>query len=339
MGKGAGGKSISSSGASAISYAPVQIGAKTSAEDFRPEWFNTALNGLFSMIKDQVVETFNAMGGGKGIAEQLTGLTTKGLQAYEEKAGRIADQMMVSFAQNVSPDEVKTFPLDKFIETSIKSVYDKAGNIFANPVLSSSELKTMIDANTQNLATQFRQQRRAIEQEINARGLAGPAAMEARERAEQAIAEGRSALATQTMANEFSQKYNRQLAALGTQQTAIGQAQAQTGQLAQRWLEQWKNKLTAESLRQQGLQLQLGSLGLASGLEQQQWSNLGNMANNIYNMGTGFLSQVNQQAIDEYKAHIAAYGGAGSSSSWQTSESRTPGQYSSPLNLWGGWST
>jgi hypothetical protein len=333
MGKGGGGSSSGYGGSEEVKLAPVQLGAETNASSFRPEWFDSALNGLYTMMKDTVSSTYESLGGAKGIGSKLAGFDA-GLQEYEDRMGQIADTMMVSFAQNVTPDSVMTFPLDEFVTSSIKDIYQKSSDIFTNPTLSRSELKTMIDSNLGNLTTQFAQRRRTLEQEIQARGLSGPAAAAARESAELDIARSKEGVARTTLATEFANKKTTQLNALSSMSNASAMGQSYTSQLSSRWLDQWKTKLSAEGLRQSGLQVQLGALTGAAGVEQQQWGNLFNTSNNALTMGQNFLSGVNAQSLDEYGKHVAAYGGAGSSSSWTSEDAKTAGSYSMPGFSW-----
>lgn len=322
MGKGGGGSSSGYGGESGATFTPAQMGSATSAAGFRPKWWDSALNGIFKMMKGQVQTAFKEFG---------TGTEAADVKAYGDRVAQIADTMMVSFAQNVKPDELKTFPLDDFIQTSIKSVYDKAGDIYAKPTLDRAEIKTMIDANTENMAVQFRQRRRGIEQEIQARGLSGPAAAEARDRAELDVSRAKEGVARETLANEFGQKYNRQLQALQVQQGATGQAESYVGQQSQRWLNQWGQKLTAEGLRQQGLQLQLGATQQAYG---NKWNQMNYPAQMLTQYVNPWMAETGRQALAEFGTNVEAYRGAGVSSKWSSEEALTPGNYHMPGFSW-----
>jgi hypothetical protein len=341
MGKGSGGSSWGEGGSEAVSFAPVQIGAESSADSFRPEWFESAVNGLYEMIKTQVVSAYDQFGDMSSLAGDVK-KSKKTIQGYEEKMSQIADTLLTSFATAVKPDEMKSFPLDKFVQSSIQEVYSKAKGIYDKPIMDRNEIKAIVDANAGNLASSFREQRRGIEQEIQARGLSGPAAAAARDEIERGIASGRDDIMRSVLGTQTANKYNTQLSALGTMQGATAQAEQVSTDYANRWLNQWGQKINAQNLMLQG---QLGALGAAqsgAATAQQQYSNNWNMMNypaQMLGFGQNFLGQVNQQVLDEYGKHVAAYGGAGSSSSWQKSEGSTPGQYTSPLNLWGGWST
>jgi hypothetical protein len=320
----------------------VQLGSETSADAFRPKWFAEASNGLYEMLKAQVTSAFSQFGDMGSWSKELKALSQTGLQEYENRMSQIADTLMTSFATAVKPDEMRSFPLDSFVQQNLKQIYANARSIFDKPVMDRNELKSIIDANTQTLASDFRNRRRSIEQEVAARGLTGPAAAAARDEMERDIARGREDIARQVIGSQTANKYNTQLNALGTMQGATNTAEQVSTDYANRWLNQWNTKIAANNLMLQG---QLGALGAAqsaAGIEQQQFGNAFNMMNypsQMLTLGGNYLSGVNQQAIEEFGKHVAAYGGAGSSTSWNRGEGSTPGSYTSPLNLWGGWST
>jgi hypothetical protein len=130
------------------------------------------------------------------------------------------------------------------------------------------------------------------------------------------------------------------MAALGQMQGATAMGEQVSTDYANRWLNQWGQKIASQDLMLKGQLGALGALQTASGIEQQQFGNVWNMGNLPSQMGGGFLGNVNAQALQEFGTHVAAYGGAGSSSSWNQSEGSTPGSYSTPLwGIGGSWST
>lgn len=328
MGKAGGGKSDSSGygSGSSVAFAPIQLGARSPAKALGKKNYNEMVNGIYEIMKTYVMKAVE----NQGYLEQ-TGISAREtpelVKSYQTKIDNIADQLMSSLATSVTPDELKAFPLDSFVTSSVKDIYSKAQGIFENPIMDRREIKAIVDANTSNMAGAFRQQRRQLEQEISARGLSGPAAAAARDQIERDIAAGKEDVVRQVLGTQTANKYQTQLAALGTMQGAEAQGQLYVGEQAQRWLNQYGQKLNAEQLRQAGLMS-------AAGLNQQ---NIQNTALN-YGIQTELTNQpltyLSQFAMPYFQTvgqqDIAAHSGASQSSYTQTSTSSgtTPGTYS-----------
>ena len=329
-------ESQSTSSSNAQQFAPIQMGAKSPISALGDKNYSELVNGLYSYIKGYVTDSMQQFQP-EQTAGKISDLNDK-IQNYQDKASQIADQMMTGFAQNVSPDAMQTFPLDDFIQNNLQSIYSDAKSLFDKPMLDRNEVKSLVDAQTSTMATQFTAQRQAMQQNMRTRGIDpnSAAGAAAQDKAETDIARAKGDTTRQVVAQQIGNKQNVQLAALGQMGQATGQAQSYVGQQSQRWLGQWSNKLQEEGLRQSGLQLQLGANAQAAGLAQQQYGNLWNQMNYPLNVVTGaglpFLQTLGQQ-------DISAHSGASQSSSTSQSTGSGTGEsgggsFGLPFGIW-----
>ncbi|MFA5378521.1 MAG: hypothetical protein WC455_22395 [Dehalococcoidia bacterium] len=310
------GEQSSSSDWGGLQLTPKQMGAKSPVEALGGKNYSDLVNGMYNYFKAYVsksAEIFQP----ENTANELKGMSSQGMQAYEDRAGQIADMLMTSFATAVQPDEMKSFPLDQFVQSSVKEIYSKAKGIFDNPIMDRNEIKSIVDANTSTLAGSFRERRRGLEQEIQARGLSGPAATAARDSMERDIARGRDDVVRSVLGTQTANKFNTQLGALGQMQGATNTAEQVSTDYANRWLNQWNSKISANNLMLQG---QLGALSAneqGANIEGQQynmkWNEMNYPLDILNTSAMPFLSEIGRQDISANSGYGQSWGSSSSS--------------------------
>jgi len=293
-----------------LSLTPKQMGAKSPIDALGTKNYEELVNGLYNYFKAYVTRSADifkpeeAAGKAKSISDSMS--------KYEDRAAQIADTLLTSFATAVKPDEMKSFPLDKFVQSSIQEVYSKAKGIYDKPIMDRNEIKAIVDANAGNLASSFREQRRGIEQEIQARGLSGPAAAAARDEIERGIASGRDDIMRSVLGTQTANKYNTQLSALGTMQGATAQAEQVSTDYANRWLNQWGQKINAQNLMLQGQVSALGANEQAANIAGQQyqmkWNEMNYPLNVLNTSAMPYLNMIGQQDINANSGYSTSWG-------------------------------
>lgn len=308
---------------SSQSFAPIQIGAKSPLKALGDKRYQEMIRGMYSFIKGYVKKSWETFAPELAMKE-LRDISRIGVQEYEEKLDKVADLLMTTFAKEIKPDEVKTFPLDKFVESNIKELYQKGKDVFEGSLdLNRNDIKALIDANSKAIFQGFRTQRRQLQQTLAARGIdpnsaAGQAALQSLERD---IARGREDVGRTILANEIAARPERRLAGLSQMQAATQQGQAYVSDLSRRWLSQWEQKRLGQQLQLQGLLSSMQGYQSALGAETQQYGMIQGQMNYPLNVIGSFampyFSELGRQ-------DIAIHTGASKSESHseQTSEGK-----------------
>lgn len=327
-GGGGSGGSESSGEWGSQQFAPIQIGASSPVKALGKAKYKEMVQGMYGIMRAYVKKSFFDNTDYLASQYEKTKEAEGKISNYTQKIDQIADQLAVSFGTMVKPDELKTFPLDSFIESNLKEIYNNAKGVFEGSLdLDRNEIKTIVESNSSTLMSGFRQQRRELQQTLQQRGMDpnSAAGKEALNNLETQISKTKAGVGRDVLSTELQNRAGRKMQALGTMGATTGQAQSYVSDQANRWMNQYAQKMQASQLQLQGL---LGSAGLAqqgigNTLTQYQLNKENMMLpmNILSNNIMPFLSEIGRQ-------DISAHAGAGTSWGTQQSSTTNPSAFS-----------